>query len=708
MKIPATGSVMKSDGDFAPTDFNIEISAHAFSVLSKGLYSDPYRAIVRELCCNAWDSHVEAGTTDRPFELCLPNTLAPTFKVRDFGVGLSEIGIRQVYTTYFKSTKQGNDKQTGCFGLGSKSPYAYTKKFTVVSFFNGTRFHYNAIINENGFPQILKMAETPTTEPNGVEVSFAVESQDFYDFERAARVVLRPFVVKPIVKGRTNFVQDSYPADSLLSGPGWRLFRSLDGGNLAVMGNVEYPIEPSRKGFSSNAKKVLGLAIVIDFPLGSFEMTPSRESIQWTDFTTKNINDRLEVIYDEVFEAVVKQIESSATFWEASLNTYKFLYASPLRNLQIQPIWKGKLVTQWLTVPEGVTALRFTAIAAKGKTHAKNAASVNKVPKIEPQPTKFYLADFTGAEYRLGNLVRDTFDRHQSCYLIQPLNQAKLDEFCAEMGIPQSELILASTIPKRVRTGGGNAGGGRRSRLTGSKARAYQFDVTGSGDFGDAYWNEAEIDLEEADLGIYVEIDRWNLSGSKIATKGADLRRFLSTLDELDIKLPDGGIVGVKVAHTQKFKDCENWTTLDVFVQEKLQEFWESDKDFRYAFEYYEEYGYQERNFIAEVVEFSAKAIKGKHLSETAFIPRFSETFNKRIFKHEKKVRSFGYARKVMDTVVMPHKTVNDIDYAERIQTRYPLLRSLVGSYSWRDKIPAIAEYVTLLDDKISNTVKGV
>ena len=42
-------------------EFRIRNSAKAFNILSSGLYANKIRAIIRELSCNAVDSHVAAG-----------------------------------------------------------------------------------------------------------------------------------------------------------------------------------------------------------------------------------------------------------------------------------------------------------------------------------------------------------------------------------------------------------------------------------------------------------------------------------------------------------------------------------------------------------------------------------------------------------------------------------------------------------------------
>ena len=63
--------------------YTIQADAKMFRILINGLYSDKPRAIVRELCANARDSHAQAGILDRPFKLQLPTRWDETFAVRD-------------------------------------------------------------------------------------------------------------------------------------------------------------------------------------------------------------------------------------------------------------------------------------------------------------------------------------------------------------------------------------------------------------------------------------------------------------------------------------------------------------------------------------------------------------------------------------------------------------------------------------------------
>ena len=82
---PANEAILSNVGEVG--DFKIKASAKAFSILSSGLYANKIRAIIRELSCNAVDSHAAAGKSDTPFDVHLPNTLEPWFSIRDYGPG---------------------------------------------------------------------------------------------------------------------------------------------------------------------------------------------------------------------------------------------------------------------------------------------------------------------------------------------------------------------------------------------------------------------------------------------------------------------------------------------------------------------------------------------------------------------------------------------------------------------------------------------
>jgi HSP90 family molecular chaperone len=118
-----------SAGVRSESGFTIAQTSKMFKILSDSLYSDKVMAVIRELSTNAYDSHISAGNKN-PFKVVLPNSANPNFIVRDYGTGLSQTDMENLYTTYGASNKNDSNDFVGCLGLGSKSPFAYSKSFT--------------------------------------------------------------------------------------------------------------------------------------------------------------------------------------------------------------------------------------------------------------------------------------------------------------------------------------------------------------------------------------------------------------------------------------------------------------------------------------------------------------------------------------------------------------------------------------------------
>src|SRR5271167_2884058 len=91
------------DGNKIAMRFDEDSLVHLMSLLTNA-YTDPELAVVREYSTNARDSHIEAGQT-RAIEVETPSALKPVLIIRDFGIGLSEQDIEEVYSLYGASTK---------------------------------------------------------------------------------------------------------------------------------------------------------------------------------------------------------------------------------------------------------------------------------------------------------------------------------------------------------------------------------------------------------------------------------------------------------------------------------------------------------------------------------------------------------------------------------------------------------------------------
>lgn len=328
MKLHTERSEVERSGIASETTFRIKTTSKAFDILSSGLYTDNILAIVRELSCNAYDSHVAAGKADVPFEIHLPNINEPWFHVKDFGTGLDDDQIHNIYTTYFESTKTDSNDFIGALGLGSKSPFSYTNAFEVIARFNGVRRIYLAFINEDGLPTISNMGETPTDEPNGIEVRVTVKEKDFQTFKHRTASALKWFTIKPTIIGTPHFEFEHLP-EHTLKGDGWYLLprRWSDPRMTAVQGNIGYHVNIDYVSDNRNISHILEHGhLVAHFDIGDLEVAASREEIRYDERSKQALRERVEAYIVDIAKHIEEYVnQNQDSYWNMCLQLQDLL-----------------------------------------------------------------------------------------------------------------------------------------------------------------------------------------------------------------------------------------------------------------------------------------------------------------------------------------------------------------------------------------------
>lgn len=323
MKLDTPSIPVKTGGVTDQGEFSIKNSAAAFSILSSGLYSNKYEAILRELGCNAYDSHVEAGFPEKPFTVHLPTRLNPIFSVRDYGVGLDHESVMGLYTTYFASTKNDSNDFVGCMGLGSKSPFSYTKNFTITAIKDGVKGQYSAYIGEQGVPNIVQLATEETDEGNGVEVAFAVEDRnDMRQFQHEAKNVYKWFQTRPEFTGSAIDIPElKYAEMDIIPGTHMAEHRNWGNKSYAIMGNVAYPINvPSGEDLPEGVRSLLhDNSFMIRFEIGELAIAASREELGYDPQTIKSLISKGQELLAAMEIYVVNKIKPAKTKWERNL-----------------------------------------------------------------------------------------------------------------------------------------------------------------------------------------------------------------------------------------------------------------------------------------------------------------------------------------------------------------------------------------------------
>lgn len=276
-------------------------AALAIDVITNKGYKYKIQTPVQEYICNARDAHRESGQT-RPIEITLPTVLDPIFKVRDFGNGISPENMTTVFTKFFASTKRRDNNQTGGFGLGAKSAWAYTDSFGIVSITDGVKRSYTAYKSGQGMLQ--PEGEEKTTELSGLEISIGVNPKDVEEFRKA--VTRSTFFWKE--SERPHFVNNKTPVfakepkmfDRLAfydSNDLNQVFDRYSNSDFVLLDGIPYQLQDSDirslslKEFSGYDRKVKKFFLVLN--TGEISVTPFREGLEFNDFTNNALNEKL-------------------------------------------------------------------------------------------------------------------------------------------------------------------------------------------------------------------------------------------------------------------------------------------------------------------------------------------------------------------------------------------------------------------------------
>lgn len=313
--IPVQTNSLKSNTVAGKTsEFTITTSAKAFKILSSNLYADKIKSIIRELISNAVDSHKVAGTKEAII-VTIPTRHYLSFEVEDFGTGLSETDLFEIYTSYFSSNKTESNELIGGYGLGSKSPFSYTDAFTITSRKDGVELVGICAIGESGVPSLTILSKNKTDKPNGVKVSLPVKADDVLKFDNRKNAVpfaecaikFRHIVENNGITMREEFepAKDNSELIAEMKDKGYALSHHGRGNNASVViGGVEYPL--SWRDFDDfDYLKAVNARVYIHIPIGQLDLTAGREEIS-EDTATQS---RLKEYLSKVDKAIEKEIE---------------------------------------------------------------------------------------------------------------------------------------------------------------------------------------------------------------------------------------------------------------------------------------------------------------------------------------------------------------------------------------------------------------
>ena len=262
---------------FAP-----EAQSFLMDMMSDGLYSDKYGSIVRELASNCIDANTESGSTE-PIRIKVTKPSSFTAKgeisFADTGIGISPERIEDIFTLYFASTKRDGNEMIGGFGIGAKSPFAYTDVFRVETWVDGT--HYMYLMEKRGEDRTCTLISSEPCDVADHGTIIRIPIADTWDYEKFVNAIneqtllMRPIAVE--LDGVEYEAAEVYEFDNF--------YVAFDRNGNAItrkiaLGNVVYPLDVDAfftyRGYNPPS-------IIPKLEIGTVMPTMSRESLQLND-----------------------------------------------------------------------------------------------------------------------------------------------------------------------------------------------------------------------------------------------------------------------------------------------------------------------------------------------------------------------------------------------------------------------------------------
>ena len=534
--------------------FTITATGRAFKILSDGLYSDKIRAIIRELACNARDSHVAAGNT-APWHMHLPTHDEPWFSIEDFGTGMSHEDVINVYSRYFASTKTASNDFVGQLGLGSKSPFSYTREFTVNSRYDGEQNHYRMYFDDSDTPRVDHIASGPAA-GTGIKVQFAVIS-GIERWHHKAVEVLRWFDQKPTC----NVAIEMDLTEPARQGQGWRIWDKpqWNGGySQILMGGVLYPLDRhSIPDMDHRIGYLCDFPIVIDMPIGDCDVAASREGLSYDPRTVSNIIARLNAVRDNMVAMISDAISNAPTLWAAHHQWHVNFAGSVGYNMRrvfddVQLEWQGR------NIDRGTISVNTTDLYKKADNGVRlMPAQIKSVRKHDSfmvtcaPATKIVFDDL-----KKGGLSRarqmHAAAEYKNVTVLFPPRQGGWDALRAELGYP--EVVYTSTLPDVV----------KKTRTTVQNVWTLNPHNRNGGKWA---WKETDpATLPAKGQLIFVTVKNWDITtGHKMLGRyGLDTLR--SAAVQAGLITQETPIYAVRPASVRKL-DAKRWVSLHDHLQ---------------------------------------------------------------------------------------------------------------------------------------------
>ena len=683
-------------------DFGIEDQdlSHIMGILRSQIYSDKLLAVIREYSTNAVDANTEADNTN-PISIILPTREDPVLSFRDFGHGLSDDEVCNLYVKYGASTKRSSNDYTGCLGIGCKAGFAYGDSFQVISYTKSHITTWLARIDESQRGTISLISKEPNiNRPTGTDVRVSIRRDDIDSCVSKAKEFFKYWKIQPhcnLELSKINIIEstDDWAIQTDKNGH-YQYARNYGGASL-VMGNIRYPIDDNQLNINNDAGLLTkSNSVILYAPLGAVDIAANRESLEYTDRTRNALVAMTNNMLIDLISRTTKQVASAPSRIQASISADK--YASVLPN-QLHRTIVSKCT--WQNLPL-LNTIRFGPSSIKCHERTKSwrssdntyrnssndAASCGLTKHVKLVVYSDDKIAVSNATRRIRTLQHESTTANEDKYYVIP--RSRLDEVTPQL-TPNDYTDLDNIDPlKPTRTASTITNG-----TTKKSVRVNVCELTPNTLKSARLSKEAPPTAMADGRYIYVPLDRFDWQGHEEWLDHLDnIRQALAFLTGTKLGNPQNPVPtihGVKKHHVKKLDD--QWITLDKYLDELFLE-WQLNNPF-------------DAKLYTQVTSRVTRSIPDREIakvlskSDNVDIANYGDV----LITHHKNVRySYGHTDlsngndiinmyAVMFRLKVADRSTYLTDMSEYMTRNYPLLDTIVLR-QWSDNNDAIHDHI--------------
>jgi len=594
--IPIDRSSIKNE-----LSFDIGDKGMVFSILRKQMYPNPVKTFIQELMSNQRDAHREAGKADMPIDVQLPTSFNPEIIFRDYGPGIDPDRMANVFIKYGSSTKRGSNDQTGGFGLGAKTPLAYTDSFAISTFIpdaegNMRRRVYTVYVDETNVGKLAIHdddldGEIVIGEKQGTMIKVSCKPGDTTEFAKWVRHTgtlwghddTKDSVLPNVIGADWNWTEQKIA----LSGDKWFCCEN-DGYNwqkkdpIAVIDGIQYKLSWDHlkmDDFDAKAKEVFNAlfykSLFVFFETGEVPVAATREEIEYTDAAKELIQQRLGEIAENISDLIKEKIADSKDLWDANAKWNKI--KNGFSSIVGSTVWTDAAGKEYDITGESP---RFTNCGVRFLHYSRKWKDNNEFRKTTSEYQTFSISDQSVVIYnderskrpnrrRLRTLFEDE-NIQKVCVIQWPEDDAKKKEAEKALADKHIDLFNVGDITdydkaELQKSTGGGGSGGPITKIWKFRPDRSNKKLSWDNEIDD------QKDLVENGEGVYVMLYSRDACFASKSDKIKDGMKILSRYDlskivnALDIEVHGVGLRGVK-------KLGNKWRPLEDVMKERIDE----------------------------------------------------------------------------------------------------------------------------------------